>query len=82
MRKLFFGILVVCMSSGCGQSSSQSHGCNMTYNCNGNVSCVNSMHVTGGSGSFQNETDCLAWETGFLNSYGLPRVSATSCTCY
>ena len=74
-------VLAGCAGSGSG-TSTQAHGCNMSYSCNGNVSCINDMHAYNGSGTFQTEQDCLVWETGFLNSFGNPRDSVSACSCY
>lgn len=55
-------------------------GCDMSYACNGNMACINNFHTNGGNGTFQTESDCLLWETAFLNSY--VRSSATACSCH
>jgi hypothetical protein len=73
-------VAMVLILSACAPAQHQSTAWNMSYSCNGNIACINNFHATGGSGSFSSESDCLVWETGFLNSFGLPRVSCSACT--
>lgn len=80
--KLFILMITMFMMA-CAPSNQphQSTEWNMTYNCNGNRNCASNMGAWSGSGSFSNESDCLAWETGFLNiNYGSPVQTVTACT--
>jgi hypothetical protein len=73
-------LTIVFLGVGCAQPQHVSTAWTMTFNCDGNVKCADSMGAWSGSGSFASESDCLAYETGFLNSFGNPQVSCTSCT--
>jgi len=75
-------LLLSGMLMGCAPSNQphQSTAWSMTWNCDGNASCARSMGAWYGSGTFSSESDCLAWETGFLNSFGQPYDSCTACT--
>lgn len=74
-------ILIGMWCLACQQSRQPVTTCTMSYSCNGNARCINDMHAYSGSGSFSSESDCLAWETGFLNSFGYPYDSVTACSC-
>jgi hypothetical protein len=54
---------------------------NMSWRC-GTQACCNHMvpYSCGGSGSFQDQNTCLAWETLFLNGVGYPYNTVTACT--
>lgn len=76
--KVLFVIAALALLSCCAPSPNPTW--NMTWNCDGNVNCASHMGAWNGSGSFANETDCLVWETSFLNDFGAPWDSVTSCT--
>ena len=79
MKSLMFLVIAIGMTA-CAPQPRQSTAWTMEYYCNGNVACINNFHAYSGSGSFSNETDCLAWQTGFLNLYTRPQASCTACT--
>lgn len=49
----------------------------MNWNCGTDSKCKANMGAQSGSGTFHVESDCLAWETAFLNNY--KNVSVSSC---
>lgn len=73
-------LLVILLLSACSPVDSSSPGCDMSYSCNSNMACINNFNKSGGTGHFQTESDCLLWETAFLNSF--VRSSATACSCH
>jgi hypothetical protein len=58
----------------------QPPGCNMNWSCNNNTRCIQQQGSNGNSGFFQTESDCLIWETAFINSYA--GATVTSCSCH
>lgn len=82
MKKVIYVLLLAAIvpNVGCAPQQHQSTAWTMEYYCNGNTACINNFHAYSGSGSFSSESDCLAWETGFLNVYTHPQASCTSCT--
>jgi hypothetical protein len=82
MKKLMLVAIVMGLFA-CAPQQHQSTAWNMSYYCcngnNCNAACVNNFHAYSGSGSFSSESDCLAWETGFLNIYA-PQANCTACT--
>ncbi len=57
--------------------------CTMTWTC-GNAACAYAEGAWSGNGSFSganDESDCLAWETLFLNATGYPYNRVTACSC-
>lgn len=57
--------------------------CTMSWTC-GTASCAAHMGAWSGNGSFSganDESDCLIWETAFLNSTGNPYNHVTACSC-
>jgi len=74
-------IVLVAGIAGCA-ADNQRHGYSMSWSCDGNLACERNMGAWNGNGTFDNETDCLAWETGFLNSFGYPYDSVSSCTAF
>jgi hypothetical protein len=50
----------------------------MTWSCGSNSACAQRQGAYSGAGQFTNESDCLAWETAFINSYSGSTV--TACT--
>jgi hypothetical protein len=76
--------LAICVVCACAPQQHVSTAWTMSYYCcsaynNCNAACVNNFRAYSGSGSFASESDCLAWETGFLNLYQ-PQANVTSCT--
>ena len=63
-----------------GCAAQQPPGCDMSYSCGNDSRCIQHLGY-GQSGHFQNEQDCLVWETAFLNSGYNHSVSATACSC-
>lgn len=81
MKKLFMLFILVALSA-CAPKVPT---CTMNWSC-GNSSCAYSEGAWSGSGTFTGnnaESDCLGWETLFLNCgyscYG-NRVSSCSCS--
>lgn len=79
---LFIGTLFILAGLfGCGNG--QTSVCTMTWSC-GNQGCANAEGSWSGNGSFSgsnDESDCLVWETAFLNSNGYPNNRVSSCSC-
>ena len=78
MKSLF--LLGFVMLVGCGRVEPT---CTMTWTC-GNNACAYAEGAWSGNGSFtgtNDEADCLAWETVFLNAAGYPNNRVTSCSC-
>ena len=74
--------IAVATLTGCGRTNNTPT-CTMTWTC-GNQTCANAEGAWSGNGSFtgsNDESDCLVWETAFLNSAGYPNNRVTSCTC-
>lgn len=59
-------------------NNNQTHYYSMTWSCGNNSVCANHMKAWSGNGSFTSESDCLVWETAFINNYY--SSSVTSCT--
>ena len=76
-------LILALILSACGQVNATQPTCTMTWTC-GNSACERSEGAWSGSGSFtgaNDESDCLVWETAFLNSAGYPYNTVTSCSC-
>lgn len=73
--------LLAILLAGCAGTNQNPPTYNMSWRC-GTQACCNHMvpYSCGGSGSFTDESDCLAWETVFLNGVGYPYNTVTSCT--
>jgi len=80
VKSLIYLVVAIGMVA-CAPQKHESTAWNMSWHC-GTQACCNHMvpYSCGGNGSFSNETDCLAWETVFLNGTGYPYNTVTSCT--
>ena len=74
---LLFGIML-----GACAETIQKHGYNMSWSCNGNTRCMTNMRASSGAGQFQVESNCLVWETAFINNYTYPQATVTACTYF
>jgi hypothetical protein len=85
MKNLFVIITVVSslFASSCGQAPGSNPQCTTNWSC-GNAACASSLGSWSGSGTFtgsNDESDCLAWQTLFLNGTGYPYNRVSSCSC-
>lgn len=76
--KLIYGTLLALTLTSCAPATQEITGYKMTWSCNGNTRCINNMHAYYGSGDFTSETNCLVWETAFINNYY--NATVTACT--
>lgn len=81
--KLLLAVVVLLAGIGCAPER-QIQGYSMSWTCY-TTYCYTHMSPNswGGNGNFANESDCLAWETGFLNTAGYNgNGSVTACTAH
>ena len=81
MKKLLTILAIIALTS-CAPAQHVSTAWTMSWQCYTNY-CAS--HVSpaswGGNGTFSSESDCLVWETGFLNTAGANGGgSVTACT--
>ena len=77
-------IVVLCLALyACALDQPPPPQCTMSWSC-GNSQCAADQGQWSGNGTFSgsnDESDCLAWETLFLNGPGYPHNSVSACTC-
>jgi len=82
MKKLMLIAFVIGMSA-CAPQQHQSTAWTMSWACYTNYCCthVGNGNACSGNGSFSSESDCVVWETAFLNSAAANHAgSVSSCT--
>jgi hypothetical protein len=80
----FLGLVTLLFVIGCGSNQQTVQGYSMSWSCRTTYCYTHvSPNSWGGNGDFATESDCLAWETGFLNTAGYNgNGSVTACTAH